>query len=254
MAGEAKTTNFAVGTATVMLGPLASLMDLNSANHSIGLVKNLSVNTDATYLELTQGVRNNLVYSVMTGQTTRITAEVYEMTARNLTYGLGLDGTALVAQTAATTLSTNMNANVALAQMVNGAVFNVSDWISFQPDLTSDEVQFRKITAIATNNVTVSANVPLLIPAGALVKRMNFINVAGEATPDFLSMKVAGQLADGAPVVMLFPKVRITKGFTMGFNTDNYGNLPFEIAAYAQVPTDPFFATIKAQAVLGITS
>ena len=250
MAGEAKTTQFAVGTATIMLGQMSDLMNLNAAAHSVGLAKNIVVTVDNTFLDLTQGVRNQLVYQVMTGQTTRVTAEVYEYTAKNLAYGLGLDGTALAAQTANTTLAANINANANLAQLANATGFAQNDWLILQPDASSDEIQVRKISSLASSNATLSANVPILVPTGSLVKKVNLINVAGPDLPAFLSMKLVGNLADGTPIAMLFPKIRVTKGFTVGFQTDNYGNLPFEIAAFAQVPSDPNYALTKAQALL----
>ena len=42
MAGEAKTDSFMLGAATVMIGAMADLYDLNPTDHSIGLVKNFS--------------------------------------------------------------------------------------------------------------------------------------------------------------------------------------------------------------------
>lgn len=255
MAGEAKTTNFAVGTATIMLGAMSQLMDLNAAAHSVGLAKNIIVSAEASFLDLTQGVRNSLVYQVMNGQTTRVTAEVYELTSKNLSYGLGLDGTSLTAQSVNTTLAANIAANGNVANVVNATGFAQNDWLMLQPSATSDEIQIRQASSITGNNITLSANVPLLVPSGSLVKKINLVNVAArDAVPAFLSMKIAGSLADGSPIVLLFPKVRVTKGFTVGFQTDNYGNLPFEISAFDQVPTDPFYAQFKSQAVLGTVS
>lgn len=251
-AGEAKSTKFAVGTATLMLGPLADLMNLNATAHSVGLAKNIVVTAESSFLDLTQGVRNRLVYQVMNGQTTRVTAEIYELGAKNLTYGLGLDGSSLTVADVSTTLAANIAANSNLAQVANATGFAVNDWMIIQPDANSDDIQLRKAANIATNNITLSAPVPVLVPSGAIVKKVNAINVAGQETPSFLSMKLAGSLADGSPIVLLFPKVKITRGFTVGFQTDNYGNLPFEISAFDQVPTDPFYSTIKAQALLGV--
>lgn len=252
MAGEAKSTKFAVGAATLMLGPLADLMNLNVDAHSVGLAKNIVVTAESSFLDLTQGVKNSLVYQVMNGQTTRITAEVYEMTAKNLTYGLGLDGSALSVANVATTLTANIAANANVAQVANASGFSANDWLMIQPSASSDDIQLRRAANIVSNNITLSANVPVLVPSGAIVKKVNAINVAGEEVPTYVAAKIAGNLADGTPIVLLFPKVKITRGFTVGFQTDNYGNLPFEISAFDQVPGDPFYATIKAQGILGV--
>ncbi len=251
-AGEANSTKFAVGTATIMIGPMADLMNLNKSAHSVGLAKNIVITAESSYLDLTQGVRNSLVYQVMNGQTTRVTAEVYEMTAKNLTYGLGLDGSGLSIANFATTLAANIAINGNVANVANAAGFAANDWLIIQPNANSDDIQLRKAASIATNNITLSANVPVLIQSGAIVKKVNAINVGGDEPTAFMSMKIAGALADNTPIVLLFPKVRVTKGFTVGFQTDNYGNLPFEIAAFDQVPTDPFYSVYSSQAILGV--
>ena len=77
MAGEAKTNAFMLGTATVMLGAQADLFDLNPTEHSIGLVKNFNLQVDQTYTELTQGVQNQIVFSVRTGNKVMNTMEAY---------------------------------------------------------------------------------------------------------------------------------------------------------------------------------
>lgn len=61
MAGEAKSTSFVLGTATVMIGPRADVFELTPEEHSIGLVKNFTLSGDPSYLDLTHGVRNTIV-------------------------------------------------------------------------------------------------------------------------------------------------------------------------------------------------
>ena len=55
MAGEARSIDFLVGTATIMLGLPADLRDFRPETHSIGLVKNVKLMAEATYIELTPG-------------------------------------------------------------------------------------------------------------------------------------------------------------------------------------------------------
>ena len=66
MAGLAKTDAFMLGDATVMIGAMADLLTLNTVEHSIGLVKEFMVKSEPGYTELTQGVKNTVVASVMT--------------------------------------------------------------------------------------------------------------------------------------------------------------------------------------------
>jgi hypothetical protein len=92
MAGEARSIDFLVGTATIMLGLPADLRDFRPETHSIGLVKNVKLMAEATYIELTQGIRNSVVHSVKTGEPVRASAEVYEFNAANWSYALGFSG------------------------------------------------------------------------------------------------------------------------------------------------------------------
>ena len=50
MAGEARSIDFLVGTATIMLGLPADLRDFRPETHSIGLVKNVKLMAEATYI------------------------------------------------------------------------------------------------------------------------------------------------------------------------------------------------------------
>jgi hypothetical protein len=92
MAGEAKSIDFLVGTATIMLGAQADLRDFRPESHSIGLVKNVKLMAEASYIELTHGIRNSVVHSIKTGEPVRASSEVYEFNASNWTYALGFNG------------------------------------------------------------------------------------------------------------------------------------------------------------------
>lgn len=91
MPGEARTTAFQFTTATIMIGPQSLGFALNPQDHAIGLVKNLQFAQDTSFVELTQGVTNVVVESMINKQSVKMSAEIYEMTARNLAYALGLD-------------------------------------------------------------------------------------------------------------------------------------------------------------------
>lgn len=243
MAGEAKTTNFMLGTATVMFGPTAEVLDLQPDEHGVGLVKNVSVTSEPAYTELSQGVKNSLVYSVLTQNPVRAQAEIYEYTAGNLTYALGLDGSALTFTAGASTLA---NAVVATDTDIDVAVggglsFAVNDMIVIT-DGATDRVYVRKVTAKATDTLTVDTALPNPIAAGAAVRKSQIIKVGSKADQPFLGCKIVGTLANGQTVGLVFPKVRITKGFNLAFTTDNYGNMPFEITVYDLVSSDAMYS------------
>ena len=242
MAGEALTNKFMLGSATVMIGPQADLMDLTPAAHALGLVKNFSISAQPQFTDLRQGVQNQLVASVMTENTVRASMEVYEYTARNLAYALTLDGTDYPAATVVSTLAAPTAGNDADATVQSGlgASFTVGDYVMI--DGGGDLVEVRKIASIATDTITFDADINRVFASGAAVSVVNSVDVGSKAEPDYYAMQVVGRASNGEPIVLLLPKVRITGGFTMAFGTDNFGNLPFEVTVFDKVATDPLYA------------
>ena len=251
MAGLAKTTRFMIGAATLMLGSQSSLYNLKPSTNSIGLVKNVTMSSDPVFTNLTQGPTNSLVYSMLTGNPVKISAEVFEYTAQNLAYGLCLDGTGIAAQTITTTTtaiidgSPTPTGNVTVASsagMVAGTTYIMIDASGGTAD---DDIIVRKVLTVTDGtHIVVTPLIAVDVASGAVVTVVNAVDVGSTAANSnpFLSAKVVGQLADGTSAVILFPKVRVTKGFTMAFNAEQYGNLPFEIEVYDLVPADTFYS------------
>lgn len=247
MPGNAKTDKFMLGTATVMIGPQADLLDLNPDQHSLGLVKNFQVTSAPQFTELRQGVKNNLVYSVMTENTVTASFEVFEYTARNLGYGLQLNGedysaslSAAVGALASAIDGTSTPVTDLPLGSGEGANFTVGDHIVI--DAGDDLVVTREITAITVDSLTISPNIKLAIPAGASVKKVNSLAVGTKSDPDYFSLKAVGRAANGEAMVLLLPKIRITGGFTLAFQQDDFGNLPMEVTAYDKLASDPLYS------------
>ena len=241
MPGLSKTNEFLLGTATVMLGAEADLFDLNSTN-SIGLVKNFTISTDPAYTELTQGVKNTLVASVLTQNTVRASMEAYEFTAQNIAYALGLSGT-FTKKTVTSTLANaiaddDTDFDVAAS---DGANFAVDDYVMIKAD-TEDNFVIRKIVSILTDAITVNAPFGQVIASGSEVLVVNKTDGGSKEDQPYYSAKIAGKLANGEPMVLLLPKVRITQGFNLAFTSDDYSNMPFEFTVYDPVSTDTHYA------------
>jgi len=241
MAGLSRTNDFMLGTATVMLGAEADLFDLGPEN-SIGLVKNFTLTTDPSYTELSQGVKNTLVHSILTQNTVRASMEAYEYTGQNIAYALGLGGTfdkKVITSTVATPVADNDTSFDVAAG--DGADFAVDDYVMIHVD-TLDNFVIRKITAIATDELTVNAPFDGVIPAGVKVSLINKIGGGSKEDQPYYSAKIAGKLANGEPVVILIPKVRIVQGFNFAFTSDDYANMPFEFTVYDPVNTDTHYS------------
>lgn len=242
MAGEAKTTDFMLGDASVMLGPLAEVFDLTPADHGLGLVKGVSVSSEAQFVELTQGVKNTRVASVMTGNNVTASFEVYEYTARNLTYASGLDGEGVVDVTASGTLDGTISASDTTFDVGTGegSSFSTGDWLVVGD---KDNVSVRQVASVATDTITVTTAFSNAHAAGQKVYARNKIDIGQKDYQPYLGCKVVGTDANGKHISIIFPKVRITSGFTMGFASDDFQNMPFEMQTYDLVTTDALYST-----------
>ena len=257
MPGIAKTSQFLLSTATVMLGPTTDLLNLNPAAHSIGLVKNFQMSLDPAYTELTQGITNTVVMSVRTSEPIRASMEVYEYTLRNIAYASGLDASgAGYAPLTGLYLSTASITAAATAIVVPTDVtstFTVGTYMFIQADadVNSDVVHIAKVTAVSYSspNTTITfAGYPIptgvTYPIGSRVGILKKVPLGqGILFQPDLSAKIVGVLPkNNEPFTILMPRVKLTKGLNVNFDSGNFTNMPFEITPYSQVSTDPFYA------------
>jgi hypothetical protein len=252
MAGEARTSEFLLSTATLMVGPSDKVMELTPAEHSLGLIKNVQVSTDMSMTELTQGLQNTIVASVSTSVQSRISGEVYEYSGRNLAYGAGLDGSA-AAYAPITTSFTLASAiasggtTVALATG-QGSTFAVGDFVVLQDTATGDRVHVGKVASKSSDTLTLASTYAMpsgmaFTVLGTTVFRVMSIKVGAlDANPTFGAKLVGIMPGTGEPLTLIFPKIKITKGINLAFQSDNWSNMPFEFVPYNLVDGDPFFS------------
>lgn len=368
-AGSAKSEAFNLGTATVMIGPKEEVLDLTPEKHSIGLVKNFTFSSSDQYTDLTQGVRNTVVYSVKTGSEVTASMEVYEYTSKNLAYSLGLEGYDLsegpdmalknavsgmdksktlvleasegmsvsdilagdhliiqgnksnnedlvfIGKVEEVTYDAGTNPQIALGGTVldlmkalkaannNIAVltiekghmkvlagsdqnvtvstafgtafgiepvtgtgpltgtkeisakdklsdvgFSDGDNVEIQVGEAVDLTVILKTTPVidtsAKYNITLNREIPegMSFKAGDRVHKVNMIPVGSAEAQPTLGAKIVGILPEEKkPITIIIPKLRVTNGFNIAFQTDQYGNMPFEFTPFEQVPGDPLY-------------
>lgn len=251
MAGEAKTDAFMLGTATIMLGALADLMQLGT-DQSVGLVKNVTMKSTPGFTDLTQGVKNTLVYSVMTANDVTIEGEMYEYTGKNMSYALGLDGSSVLPATVTTLVATALTAPtppavtaaVLAVTAASGATFTAGDTCFVQIG-TQDQVFIRKIVSITTDNITFDYGFPVAIPVGTIVAKANVVAIGSLEDQPYLACKIVGTIANGNEMVLLVPKVRVTSGISLAFKTDKFDFIPLQMKVYDLVSTDPFYTMFQ---------
>lgn len=250
MAGYAKTKQVMLSTATVMVGKPEDLHKLNPAEHSLGLVKNFQITADPTYVELTQGIKNTTVMSVKNSDGVRCSMEVYEYTAQNLAYGGGLDGSVDTLKTVDTIwLASAAYDDTAHTISVDGLTagdLEPGDYIFMQTGF-NDHVHIARIASVTDDKLTLAAGYEpsdtMTFPIGTRVGKVHRLDIGGEDVQPEFAAKVVGFLpVDKTPFTILLPKIKITKGLGISFQSDNFGNLPFEFTPYGGVPTDPFYS------------
>lgn len=257
MPGLAKTANFQFTTASVLVGPMASQLSLNSAAHAIGLVKNLTVTSDTAFAELTQGVQNQLVASMVNKFSVKAACEVYEYTSRNLAYGLGLDGTGLstyipvagdyplAAGVAAAATTATVTANVASS-------FPLGQWGYLQEGVDDVVHVFKTSIAAAFSTSTTITFAGYPVPtgmsfdtAGGVIGAFNKVDSNPALANQYFAVRLIGITSDPSqrPVIIHFPKAKISKGFAMGFESNSFANLPFEFTPVVPTPSDPGYSS-----------
>lgn len=247
MAGEARSDLFLLSTATVMIGPAANIQDLQPETHSIGLVQNFRVTAEPEYADLGQGVKNDVVQSVTINENITVSMEAYEFTGRNLQYAAGLDGGELkTVGNVYTTSGAPSGNSVDLSGSPSAGDFPDDSWVTIQ-DGTTDKVHVGQVSSFATNTITLTSSTE--IPGGVTFSANSRVARVTKVAPNrsvfqpYFAAKVVGHLPkDARPVVLYFPKIKVTRGFDIGMSREQHSNLPFEFRPHSQIPGDPTYA------------
>jgi hypothetical protein len=252
MAAAAKTNQFMIGDATIMVGPMAEVFNLMPDKHGLGLTKNLALRVETGNVELTQGISQTPVFSVQNQFNSTGSFEVYEYTARNIAYGLGLDASGVafdpLTGTGPFLLATP---GVAAATKVDlaagsGTGWQVGDFLVMQQ--SEDYVFVAKVTAKTTDELTLDRALPAGITwavATTRIFRSRSVGAVGGEN-NYMSLKAAVIMPkDKRPVPVLFPKIRITRGFDLSLGSTDFSNLPFEFQPYPLTPEDALYSSFE---------
>jgi hypothetical protein len=138
------------------------------------------------------------------------------------------------------------------------AQFPAGAWIMIQDPAEPDHVHLARLTAATTT----SGSAPNILhtltfaghglksdnnfPAGSVISRVNAVGAGSKDEQPFFSAKVIGILPEGnKPVGLLFAKIRMTRGFSMAFSSENFSSMPFQFTVYDLVSTDPHYEEFK---------
>jgi len=246
---DVKNPKFVIGNATVMLAPYSEdVFDLNPDDHSVGMVKSVSLEQQSDQIMLKNGIQQLTVDTQKSNVNFTSTFEGYEFDAKNLTYALGITGSTvkrlrgrLTADAAAdaTTLSIESYPIVGDADSLIDDVGDIPEGaiIMLQNPDQPDEVYPLATTAATTDTagdepyvLTVEA-IPVAAATGWVVWIVNEVEVGSFDQDDFFCAKIVGTLsANNEPIMVVIPKLKVTRGFNLSFSETDYSNLPFELS------------------------
>lgn len=251
---KVQTPAFMLSSATLMVAPAftTDVFSLTPDLHSVGMVREISVNVDSSLIELKNGIAQALVESRRTGVSATITGTVFEMTAKNLMIASSIDPTSAVvvkrgvltaaANAAAVSLVYNSNPVPGQANSAITAVGDVpagSTIIIQRPGSETDYV-FPAVTSGVTTGtgpwttpIAGAQAIPagMSFPIGSLVWILTPIGVADTTADALFGLKITGTLSSyDRPVTAVFPKVRIAKGFNLSYAETDYGSMPWEFS------------------------
>lgn len=243
-----KSNAFLLGEATLMIAPFGStpVFELTPAAHSLGMVRNVSLSQESDNVELRKGIQQHLVDSKKSNVRTTLSAEVYEFSPQNLFYSQSLNRTAVAPKRGKLKAAiTGPQATIVLVSdplpgQASTAITAIADIpvgttlliqaAGADSDMTLP-VRVTAATTMATGDFTVTAAVPagMTFPKDSYVWVVNEVPVGSTAEEDLFAVKMTSTMSNNKrPINLVFPKVKITRGFQITFDETNYGNMPFE--------------------------
>lgn len=246
--GTAQSDGFILQEATLMLGEVGNALDLTVEENSIGLFKNLQFQNTRSFTDLTQGVRQGVVASAETENTTMVTGEGYEFTPRQLMFAMGQEGykyvhtPSIVAKTVGDVLAASDTITVdAIAGITQDS------WIVVRPTRGVDNGLAYRVVSVAGNVITLDRDLVEAVPANSDVYLSTMIRSSGSlddscASGTYFSMKVVSQKQNCLPIIVTSQKVRVSSGLQLSFGTSDWANIPYELKIMDLTPSDVGYA------------
>lgn len=250
--GSALGDGFVLNEATLMIGPLGSALDLTEEEHSFGLFKNMALTNDKTYQSLTQGVRQEPVAQVLTGDNWTLAGNGYEYNPRTIMYALGQAGytadptaprvkVTLTAPTAVAESTITVDATTGLA---------ADDWIILSPINGNTDGLAYKIKSIAANVITLDRPLVSAVAVGDKAVKSTLImtnDIESCSGANYYSAKIVSADVNCNPIVIIAPKVQITSGLNLTFGVSDYSNMNFQATPMALTRKDAGYEWYVAQ-------
>lgn len=240
--GTAKTDKFLIGSCSMLIGAVGDPASLDESN-SMGLVKDVTLEFTPTYTDLQQGVENKTIFSVKTGNDTRITGTSYEFTDHNLAYAAGLNGDDIeVIEGTPYTVTAAADDSGVVSLTVDDptkpVVLAKGDTVVLHSKEFSVITEVVDASELSTQKLKVAGDWHAKVTEGAKVTKVNVLALGRKQKPAYYSAKLVGELPNGDVAVVLVPKAQFKSGLSMAFTTSDFSNLNMELAPMALLQSD----------------
>lgn len=249
---DVKKNAFMLSSATLMMAPafVTDVYALTPADHSVGMIREVAVPMESSLIELKNGVAQATVDSKRTNIQPTISGTVFEFTAQNVMRSLAMGGIATAMKRGAldtlaagdaetlSMISSPVPGEAGSAIAALGDIPVGSTLLIQRPGGETDYVFPTKSTGAATG--TGPFEVPIAddyaiptdmsFPIGSKVWVVPAIHVGDIAADDLFCVKITGTLSNyDRPVTVVFPKVKVSKGFNLQFTETDYGGMPWDL-------------------------
>lgn len=241
--GTALGDGFVLNEATLMIGPLGSAMDLTEEKHSFGLFKNMAITNDKTFQPLNQGVRQEPVAQVLTGDNWTFAGNGYEYNPRTIMYALGQAG--YTADPTAPRVKVSVTAPAAVGESTITVDVStglaVDDWITLSPLNGNSDGLAYKIKTLALNVITLDRKLVAAVAVGDKIVKSTLIMTNDQAScsgANYYSAKIVSADVNCNPIVIVAPKIQITSGLNLTFGVSDYASMGFQATPMALTRKD----------------
>lgn len=250
--GTALGDGFVLNEATLMIGELGQAFDLTEEEHSIGLFKNLAVANEKTFQPLAQGLKQDIVQQVLTGDNWTISGNGYEYNPRTIMYALGQAGYKADPAAPRVVLKVTTAAAIAESTLVLEEVTGLAanDWIVLHSGASSSDGLAYQVESIEVATKTITLDRPLVSAVAVndtLVKSTLILTNDQETCSgaQYFSGKIVSADVNCNPIVLIVPKLQITSGLNLAFGVSDYSNMAFQATPMASTRRDASYAMYK---------
>jgi len=227
--GSAITNKFPIGTAEMRFGPQTLAMSLTQADHSAGLLDQVTVNIAQESATLEGGFPRKLVDSAIIRQTAELTATMREYSRRNIRMlsGEGSSGTA------PTDFSGTVDGIVAAAAVLinvatgEGASITAGDYITTWPAGEPEKMTVCLIDSISVDALTLNAGTPVTygLADGSPYFISHQLPVGDVSQTNYMAITVIQkENSTGRPTVWHFWKASVSSGLEVANNAEDFAS------------------------------